>query len=258
MSIDVIPVPALKDNYAYLVADRASGRAVVVDPSEAAPVRAALAREALSLAGIWCTHHHWDHVGGVAELAASAPGLEVIGGAHDAAEKRIAGQTRAVREGDTIDWGGVAWRVLDIPGHTLGAIAIVGGGHAFTGDTLFLAGCGRVFEGTMPMMRASIAKLRALPDDTSVWCGHEYTERNLEFAHAVEASEPAIATRLHQVRGTRAEGKPTVPGSIAEEKRINPFLRWDAPAVRAFAASRGPAATDDEVFARIREAKDSF
>lgn len=255
MAIEVIPVPALEDNYAYLIADRGNGRAVAVDPSEAAPVRAALEREGLELAAIWCTHHHWDHVAGVAELAR---GLEVIGSAYDAKERRIPGQSRGLGDGEALDFGGVRWEILEIPGHTLGAIAFFGGGHVMTGDTLFLAGCGRVFEGTMAQMRASLAKLRALPDETRVWCGHEYTEKNLEFAHAIDPGEPAIATRLEQVRATRAEGRPTVPGTISEEKRINPFLRWESPALRAFAAGRGAAEDDDQVFARLREAKDAF
>lgn len=254
MAIEVLPLPVLRDNYAYLIVDRASGSAVVIDPSEAAPVRDALAREGLALAAIWCTHHHWDHVGGVKELGAP----EVIGSAYDAEHGRIEGQSRGVREGEVLEHGGARFRVMEIPGHTLGAIAFVGEGHAFTGDTLFLGGCGRVFEGTMPMMRTSLAKLRALPDETRVWCGHEYTQKNLEFAHAVEPSEPAIGARLTAVAAMRHENRATVPGTIAEERRINPFLRWEVPAVRAFAAARGPAADDDQVFARIREAKDGF
>jgi len=254
MAIEVIPVPLLQDNYAYLLADRAAGSAVVVDPSEAAPVREALAREGLSLAAIWCTHHHSDHVGGVAELGAP----EVIGSAYDAEHGRIPGQTRSVREGDGIEFGGVRFEVLEVPGHTLGAIAFVGDGNVFTGDTLFLGGCGRVFEGTMPMMRASLAKLRALPESTRVWCGHEYTVKNLEFAGAVEPNEPSILLRLEGVRAMRGEGRHTIPGTIGEELRTNPFLRWDSSAVAAFAGSRGVAEDEDEVFARVREAKNSF
>lgn len=258
MSPEVLPIPALRDNYAYLVADRAAGAAIVVDPSEAAPVLDALDRERLRLAGIWCTHHHWDHVGGIPELLRVVPGIPVLGSAHDRRNRRIEGQTQGLEDGQVLTFGGNRYEVLAIPGHTLGAIAYVGGGVAFTGDTLFLAGCGRVFEGTMPMMRASLARLRALDPATRIYCGHEYTEKNLAFAAAVEPYERAIATRLEHVRALRAQGRPSVPGTLAEERRTNPFLRWDVQAVRAYARGRGPAETDDEVFARIREAKDAL
>ncbi len=256
--IEVIPVPLLRDNYAYFIADRASGKAVIVDPSEAEPVLEALAKEQLTPVAIWCTHHHWDHVGGVPGLVRVHPELPVVGSAYDFEHKRIEHQTRGLTDGDTLEHGGVTFEVISIPGHTLGAIAFVGGGAALTGDTLFTGGCGRVFEGTMAMMRSSLSRLRELPPDTRVWCGHEYTTRNLEFAAAVEPQEMAIRARLDAMRALRDEERPTVPGTIAEERTTNPFLRWDAPAVRSYAQSRGPAANDDEIFARIREAKDAF
>ena len=258
MTIEVITVPLLSDNYAYLLAEPAARSAVVIDPSEAEPVRRALAERGLALAAIWCTHHHWDHVGGIPELLAHAPGIAVLGSAHDAAQGNIRGQTRGLADGEHVEHGGVRFEVMAIPGHTLGAIAYLGGGMVFTGDTLFLGGCGRVFEGTMPMMRSSLARLRALPPETRIYCGHEYTRKNLEFARAVEPSEAAIAARTDKVGVTREEGRPTVPGTIGEEVATNPFLRWDVSAVRAFAASRGAAESDDEVFARVREAKDTF
>jgi hydroxyacylglutathione hydrolase len=258
MTIEVIPVPLLRDNYAYLIVDRAAGAAVVIDPSEADPVLDALAAEGLVPAAIWCTHHHWDHVGGVSGIVRAHPGIPVLGSEHDLQKKNIEHQTRGLRDHEVVEHGGVSFEVLAIPGHTLGAIAYVGGGAAFTGDTLFVAGCGRVFEGTMPMMRASLARLRELPPETHVWCGHEYTLKNLEFAFVVEPQESAIRARLEQVSATRAEGRPTVPSTIAEELTTNPFLRWDAPAVRAYARSLGAAESDDEIFARLREAKDSF
>jgi hydroxyacylglutathione hydrolase len=255
---EVIPVPLLRDNYAYLLVDRDASTAVVIDPSEADPVLDALAEHGLDLAGIWCTHHHHDHVGGVPGLLRAHPGVPVLGSEKDMARKTIEHQTRGLRDQDVVQHAGVSFEVLTIPGHTLGAIAYVGGGAAFTGDTLFLAGCGRVFEGSMPMMRASLARLRALPPETKIWCGHEYTEKNLEFAHVVEPQEVAIRARLDAVHALRAEGRSTMPGTIAEELTTNPFLRWDCAAVRTYAASRGPAETDDEIFAQLRVAKDSF
>jgi hydroxyacylglutathione hydrolase len=257
-ALEVVPIPALRDNYAYLVIDRVRAEAVIVDPSEAAPVAAALAHARVKPVAIWCTHHHGDHVGGIPELARAYPGLPVYGSAYDFEKARIPGQTHGLRDGATIEHGDVAFEVLAIPGHTLGAIAYVGGGMAFTGDTLFLAGCGRVFEGTMVMMRASLARLRALDRETRIYCGHEYTERNLEFAAVVEPHEVAVAARLRAVRAARRQGRPTVPGTIAEELATNPFLRWDSSAVRTFARSRGSARDEDEIFARVREAKDAF
>lgn len=256
--LEVIPVPCLRDNYAYLVADRARGEAIVVDPSEPGPVLAQLRAERLSLRAIWCTHHHFDHVGGNDALAEATPGLEVLGSTHDLAENRIPRQTRGLSDGEEVVFGGHVFSVLAVPGHTLGAIAYVSEADLFTGDTLFAGGCGRVFEGTMPMMRASLARLRARDGHLRLWCGHEYTERNLEFAAAVEPASPAVGARLERVRALRAKEAPTVGGRLADERDTNPFFRWDAPAVRAFAAARGDATTDDWVFARVREAKDAF
>jgi hydroxyacylglutathione hydrolase len=258
MTIEVITVPALRDNYAYLIVDRATAEAVVIDPSESEPVLAALAREGVAPRAIWCTHHHPDHVAGVPGLLARTPEIPVIGSAYDLRERRIEGQTAGVGDGDEVAHGGETFAVVEIPGHTLGAIAFVGAGVAFTGDTLFLAGCGRVFEGTMPMMRASLDRLARLPRETKIYCGHEYTEKNLEFASVIEPLEVAITTRLASVRAARRDGRPTVPGTLGEELATNPFLRADSSAVRAYAASRGPATSTDEIFARIREAKDSF
>lgn len=256
--LEVVVVPCLRDNYAYLLIDRARGEAIVVDPSEAAPVEAALRREGVTLVGIWCTHHHLDHVGGNAELLAHRPDLTVLGSVHDANEKQIPGLTRALSDGDEVLFGAHAFSVIAIPGHTLGAIAYVGAGMAFTGDTLFSGGCGRVFEGTMPMMRQSMARLSALPPATRIYSGHEYTVKNLEFAKVVEPHEPAIDARLSAARALREAGRETVPSTLDEELRTNPFLRWSSPAVRAFAAQHGAATNEDEVFARVREAKNAF
>ena len=256
-AIEVVPIPLLHDNYAYLLVNPARNEATVIDPSEGAPLQAILAARGLRLTGIWCTHHHVDHTGGVVALCAAYLGVEVVGSAHDLAAGRIPGQTRGVREGDTLSVGEATLRVLEVPGHTLGAVAYVGAGHAFTGDTLFLGGCGRLFEGTPAQLAGSLARLAALPDDTRLWVGHEYTAKNLAFARDVEPGNPHVTARLAAVRARRDAGLPTVPGRVDEERATNPFLRAQAPEIVAFARARG-AASDDavEVLAAVRRAKD--
>jgi len=256
-------LPLLSDNYAYLVEGSRAGEAVVVDPSEAPPVEAALGREGLRLAGVWATHHHGDHVGGVAGLKRAFPGVPVV--AYEGDRERIAGATELVRDGATFEALGLAVRVLHIPGHTLGAIAYVvtegaGPAHVFTGDTLFGAGCGRLFEGTPgQMFRALTATLGALPDDALVYCGHEYTEANLRFAAHVDPDNAAVAERRGRVAHLRAAGRPSVPSTLAEERATNPFLRAHVPALRAFVgAGDDPSVDEIEVFARLRRAKDAF
>ena len=245
----VVPVPCLKDNFAYLVID--GERATVVDPSEAPPVEAALAREHVELAAIWLTHHHMDHVGGVPDLAASRPGLEVIAGATDA--PKIAGVTRTVREGDTVKLGSVTANVLENPGHTLGAVSFFTGDAVFTGDTLFGAGCGKVFEGDAPMMHASLMKLAALPPATRVYFGHEYTASNLKFAAAVEPDNAAIAKRAKELV------TPSPGSTIGLERETNPFLRAAEPAVAAAATREGATGpAHHEIFHALREWKNRF
>lgn len=256
--MEVVPVACLKDNYAYLLVG-GSGKAVVVDPSEAGPVEAALAQRGLQLQAIWLTHHHWDHVGGIEGLCASREGLPVIGSAYDLEQARIPRQTRGLHEGDAFELDSASVQVIEIPGHTLGAIAYVVAGCLFSGDTLFVAGCGRVFEGTMAMMQASLAKLRALPPETAVYCGHEYTLSNLRFAAAIEPGSSAIAARQKWAAALRERNEPTVPAPLADELDTNPFLRWDVPAVIAAAQARGAdGASPASVFGAIRAAKDTF
>jgi hydroxyacylglutathione hydrolase len=256
--LEVVPVACLSDNYAYLVIDRDLREAVVVDPSEAGPVRTALAELGVSLVAIWCTHHHFDHVGGNEELVREWNGIEVLGSRHDERGARIPGQTRGLDEGEEILFGARSFRALSIPGHTLGALAYLGEGMAFTGDTLFCGGCGRVFEGTMPMMRTSLMRLSGLPDGTRIYAGHEYTVKNLEFAAVVEPGSAAVKARLRAAREAREAGRPSVGTPIENERATNPFLRAAEPSVQAFAAERGAAHDADEVFARVREAKDRF
>jgi len=250
-------LPCLSDNYAYLLVDDASRSAIVVDPSEAEPVSAALAAHGLSLAAIWCTHHHPDHVGGVPALAMEWPGVPVIGGVHDMENRRIDGQT--IVADDSMSAFGLPVRVLSVPGHTLGATAFLVDGALFTGDTLFLGGCGRVFEGTMPQMRASLEALGALAPETRVYCGHEYTVKNLEFAAHVEPGSKVVESALAAARAKRERGEPTVPGTLAQERATNPFLRASEPSVAARAKELGAASgSPDDVFTTIREAKNKF
>jgi hydroxyacylglutathione hydrolase len=251
-------VACLADNYAYVL-DDGRGGAVVVDPSAAAPVEAVLRRHGLALQALWLTHHHWDHVGGVEALCDAHPGLTVVGSRYDAAHARIARQTVGLAGGDRLSFGAAPVALFDIPGHTLGAIAYLVDGCLFSGDTLFLAGCGRVFEGTMPMMQASLATLRALDPGTRVYCGHEYTMANLKFASTVEPANLQVRARLEAAEAARARGEATVPGTLAEDIAVNPFLRWDAPAVIAYARDHGARADDPaSVFGAVRCAKDAF
>jgi hydroxyacylglutathione hydrolase len=225
----VVSIPCLKDNYAYLVID--GTQAAIVDPSEHVPVLDAVKREGVTLAAIWLTHHHWDHVGGVESIVAVHPGIEVV--AHKSDEPRIKQATKLVDEGDTVALGNLRAKILYNPGHTLGAISYWiedGDGAVFTGDTLFAAGCGRVFEGNPEMMFASLNKLAALPPHTRVYFGHEYTEANLKFAAHVEPGNPAINARASSVT------VPSTPSTIADERATNPFLL--ASSVAEFAARR--------------------
>jgi hydroxyacylglutathione hydrolase len=254
----VVPVPCLKDNYAYLLIDT-SEQAVVIDPSEAAPVLSALEREGASLTEIWLTHHHYDHVGGIEGLCDALGSMPVLGSAYDLEHGRIPRQTRGLREGDALSYAGHEVTLLEIPGHTLGAIAFVLDGCLFSGDTLFLAGCGRVFEGTMAMMQSSLAKLRSLPTSTRVYPGHEYTLSNLRFATNVEPENPATRERLRWAELKQERGEPTVPGTLQSEILTNPFMRWTESSVITRAQELG--AKDREpasVFGALREAKDHF
>jgi len=244
----VVPVPCLKDNFAYLVIDGA--QAVVVDPGEAAPVEAALAREQVALVAIWATHHHPDHVGGAAALLAAHPGLDFVIGERDAA--KVPRVTRALADGDEVALGSLRARVIHNPGHTLGAISYLVGDAVFTGDTLFGAGCGRIFEGDAAMMHASLDKLAALPPETRVYFGHEYTAANLRFAAAVEPDNRNVAARAEQL------ATPSTPSTIALERATNPFLRAASGDVVIAAMNRGAAGDPVSVFAAIRAWKDGF
>lgn len=246
--MQVVVVPCLKDNFAYLLVD--GDRAVCVDPSDAAPVEAALAANRLTLGAIWATHHHPDHTGGIAALVAAHPGIEVVIGAADA--NKVKNITRTVEDGDDVSFGSLRAKVIHNPGHTLGAVTFVVDGCAFTGDTLFCGGCGRVFEGDAAMMHASLMRLAALPAETKIYCGHEYTASNLAFAAAVEPDNAAITNRARNLT------TPTVPSTMGEEVATNPFLRASVPSVVDAARARGAAADPASVFGAIREWKNTY
>lgn len=247
-------IPCLSDNYAYLI--ESGGAVAVVDPSEPAPVIAALEAKGLTrLDHILNTHHHFDHTGGNIPLKEKY-GATVTGPRADM--HRIAGIDAGVGEGDTVKVGDSVWRVFDIPAHTSGHIALWSAEHAsvFTGDTMFAMGCGRLFEGTPAQMWASLSKLAALPSETRVYCGHEYTASNGRFALSVDAGNAALKARMESVVALRAEGKPTIPSTIAEERATNPFLRSNSAELAAAAGK--PVSDPVAVFAELRARKDNF
>jgi hydroxyacylglutathione hydrolase len=250
----VIAVPCLSDNYAYLVHAPGSTDAIVVDASEEEPVTLALEREGLRPVAILSTHHHFDHVGGNEALARKFPGLEIVASAHD--KDRVPARTAIVDDGDEVSCAGLPVHAISVPGHTLGAVAYVIGDAVFTGDTLFVAGCGRLFEGTPAMMYRSLCeRLATLPASTRVYCGHEYTVSNARFALSVDAENPAVRALLDRATQQRERGEPTVPSTMADERAHNPFLRVAEPAlVRSAAGPTDPVG----VLGAIRKKKDEF
>jgi hydroxyacylglutathione hydrolase len=252
-------IPCLEDNYAYLVVCDETRQCAIVDPGEAEPVVSAARALGLSPREVWCTHHHPDHVGGNEEVALALGVKDIV--AHASDKGRIPGQTKALEANDEFSLGALKVRALHVPGHTLGAIAyVVTDGvetAVFTGDTMFIAGCGRLFEGTAAQMHASLARLAALDPSARVYCGHEYTLSNLRFAKHLEPSNVAVDCALVRARALRDEGEPTVPSTIGDELEASPFLRPGSAELRA---TLGIAKDADDVtaFAAIREAKNGF
>ena len=224
MAVTAQSVPILNDNYAWLLRDTATGATAIVDPAEGAPIIAALEAAGGRLDLILLTHHHGDHIADTDVVRARFPGCKVVGAAADA--HRLPKLDQAVSEGDTVRLGEAEAQVIETPGHTRGQINYFfpGGPILLSGDTLFSLGCGRLIEGNATEMFASLSKLAALPDDTLVCCGHEYTESNAKFALSVDPGNAALQARVTEARAQRAAGKPTVPSRLGEENRANPFL----------------------------------
>ena len=237
--MQIVPVPAFSDNYLWLVHDDASGDTAVVDPGDATPVLAEAARRGWTISQVWNTHWHPDHTGGNLAIK-QATGARISG----PAKERIPGRDVALNEGDTVRLGNRVGRVIEVPGHTLGHIALLFDEErvAFVGDTLFAMGCGRLFEGTPAQMYRSLQRLTGLPEDTKLYCAHEYTLSNARFAVHAEPTNAATAARLAGVEELRRAGEITVPTTVAQERETNPFVR----------------ATDEHAFARLRKDKDSF
>ena len=251
-------LPALRDNYIWMLAEAASGTALAVDPGEAAPVVRALERDGLTLTAILLTHHHADHIGGTAELKALFPDATIFAPVDD----RIQLSATRVGDGDVVEIPAPAahFEVLEVHGHTRSHIAYHGEGLLFCGDTLFSLGCGRMFEGTPDEMLASLDRLAGLPADTRVCCGHEYTLANADFATSVEPGNAVLQSRMDDARAQRARGKPTLPARLADERAANPFLRVEAIADDRIPWPQGAKPSQRRVdrFAALRLAKDHF
>ncbi|MEG3909594.1 hydroxyacylglutathione hydrolase [Microcoleus sp. Pol12B5] len=257
--MQVYRLPVLSDNYIFLLHDPDRHTAAVVDPARSQPVLEQLQALGAELTAIFNTHHHNDHIGGNQELIDRFPHIKVYGGAED--RGRIPGQQVFLQAGDRVSFANRTAEVFFLPGHTKAHIAYYfppsnpsETGELFCGDTLFAGGCGRLKEGTPAQMLASLGQLRNLPDSTRVWCAHEYTLNNLQFALSVDGDNPHLQQRFAEVKEARSRSQPTIPSSIGLEKRTNPFLRWDFPTIQSATNTRDPVPT----FARLRGMKDQF
>ncbi len=253
MPLEIVTIPCLQDNYAFLARDTASGEVALIDAPEAEPILAALEARDWRLSQVWLTHHHWDHVDGLSGILAQHS-AQVVGAAADA--HRLPPLDLQVSDGDSVTLGATEMRVLDVSGHTIGHIAFCGAGYAFTADSLMALGCGRLFEGSCAQMWQSLQKLMALPRETVICSGHEYTASNARFAVTIDPQNSALHARVAEIERARAAGQPTVPSTLGEELDTNPFLRAADPAIAAHLGLTGAAPTD--VFAEIRKRKDNF
>lgn len=255
MPLEILTIPCLSDNYAFLAHDAASGETALIDAPEAGPILAALTERGWRLSQVLLTHHHWDHVEGLAEILAAHP-AKVTGAAADA--HRLPPLDLQVREGDSVQIGAETGQVIDVSGHTVGHIAYYfpGSRAVFTADSLMALGCGRVFEGTMAQMWASLSKLAALPAETVVYSGHEYTQANGRFAATIDPENPALQQRIRDIAAARDKGAATVPSALELELATNPFLRAGDPGIQRNLGMTG--ADPAEVFAEIRARKDRF
>lgn len=255
MPLDIFQFPCLSDNYGFLIHDPESGATGTIDTPDAAAINRALEDHGWTLTHILNTHHHFDHTGGNLKLK-DKWGCVIVGPAAD--EARIPGIDITLGDGDEYMFGSLTARVFDVPGHTRGHIAYYFADEhvAFVGDTLFALGCGRLFEGTPSQMWTSLQKLSALPDETRVYCAHEYTQANARFALTVDPDNEDLRRRAREIDDRRAQGLPTVPTSIGLERRTNPFLRPASESLRR--TLQMPGATDTEVFAEVRARKDRF
>lgn len=257
MRVEIVPL--LTDNYGYLVICERSGVAAIVDPAEAAPVLESTRRLGVELVAIWNTHHHWDHTAGnQALLAGGARALY----AHASDRDRISGLTHALAHDDRFTLGALQVRVLHTPGHTRGGLVYLVDDAAFSGDALFGAGCGRIFEGDPAMMYSSLNdRIAALPPRTRIFCGHEYTQKNLSFACTVDPQNTALRQRQARVEALRAADEPSVPATLQEELDTNPFLRCTAPGIRRALEERfehDDLSNPVQVFTRLRQLRDGF
>jgi hydroxyacylglutathione hydrolase len=255
MTLEVIPIPAFRDNYIWLL--RRAGHAVVVDPGDAAPVLAVLAKLRLKLEAILVTHHHDDHIGGVTALARSFPAP-----VYAPRKGQYSFPHHAVSEGDfvALESLGIHLQVMETPGHTLDHVVYYGANSLFCGDTLFSCGCGRLFEGSCEQLYGSLQRLAALPPNTQVFCAHEYTAENIRFALELDPENTNLAQRKHEVERCLADGRPSLPSNMAQECATNPFLRCDSPAIQS-AAMAMTSLEDNQpasVFCAIRKLKNSF